>query len=57
MNDCTWKKRCGRRLKSLREIHEETNVWGVICSCHIIGGSRKLGNKKQEKRVTQLRIK
>ena len=26
MNDCTWKKRCGRRLKSLREIYEETNV-------------------------------
>ena len=26
MNDYTWKKRCGRRLKSSREIHEEANV-------------------------------
>ena len=26
MNDYTWKKRCGRRLKSSREIREEANV-------------------------------
>ena len=32
-------------------------VWRVICLCQIIGGSRKLGNKKQEKRVTQLKMK
>ena len=28
-------------------------VQGVICLCQIIGGSRKLENKKQEKCVTQ----
>ena len=38
-------------------MKKQMYVWGVICSCHIIGESRKLGNKKQEKRVTQLRIK
>ena len=26
MNNYTWKKRCGRRLKSSREIHEEANL-------------------------------
>ena len=32
-------------------------VWGVIFLCQIRGGSRKLGNKKQKKKVTQLRMK
>ena len=49
----------GRGLKSLREIYEETKVHVAcyICSCQIVDGSRKFGNKKQEKRVTQLRMK
>ena len=28
-------------------------VWGVICLCQITGVSRRLGNRKQEKSITQ----
>ena len=38
-------------------MKKQVYVWQVICLCQIIGGSRKLGNKKQEKRVTQLKMK
>ena len=52
------KKRWGRWLKLLREVYEETRLRvGYHMVCQIIGESRKLGNKKQEKRVTQLRMK
>ena len=48
----------GRRLKSLREAYEKQGyMYGVIRVCQIIGGSRKLENKKQEKRVTLFKDK
>ena len=51
------KRKDGRRgLKSLREVYEETRL-RVGCLLQIIGGLRKLGNKKQEKSATQLRMK
>ena len=37
-------------------MEKQSYVWGVICLCQI-GESRKLGSKKQEKRVTELRMK
>ena len=52
------RKNGARRLKSLRQVYEETRLRvGVMCLCQIIGGSRRLENKKQYKSVTQLRMK
>ena len=49
----------GRGLKSLKEVFDETSlrVGYYMFVSQILGGSRRLGNKKQENSVTQLRIK
>ena len=59
MKDCTSKEKIWEDdLNHWEKVMKKQGyLWGVIYLCQIMGRSRKLENKKWEKRVTQLRIK